>query len=143
MATFGSSVRRGLPRVPGGEPWPPDGAGPAAEVAATQLAPQGNSDSSTPSVATPGHPVPQSVVAGAQEDAAPKVTAEPRGAVTLRRGLPRVPGGEPWPPAGGVPRVPQSLAAGAETDHAPEVTAEQLGPESAAVPQRVPATPRA
>ncbi|MDR7113169.1 thiosulfate reductase cytochrome b subunit [Microbacterium trichothecenolyticum] len=152
MATFGSSVRRGLPRVPGGEPWPPagaapgangNGAGPAAEVAATQLAPQGNSDSSTPSVATLGHPVPQSVVAGAQEDAAPKVTAEPRSAVTLRRGLPRVPGGEPWPPAGEAPVVPQSLAAGAETDHAPEVTAEQLGPDSAAVPQRVPATPRA
>ena len=108
MATFGSSVRRGLPRVPGGEPWPPagaapgangNGAGPAAEVAATQVAQQGNSDSSTPRVAARGsrvaddHPVPQSVVAGAQEDAAPKVTAEPRGAVTLRRGLPRVPGG--------------------------------------------------
>ncbi|KQP68582.1 hypothetical protein ASF40_18230 [Microbacterium sp. Leaf288] len=152
MATFGSSVRRGLPRVPGGEPWPPagaapgangNGAGPAAEVAAAQVAQQGNSDSSTPRVAALGHPVPQSVLAGAQEDAAPKVTAEPRDAVTLRRGLPRVPGGEPWPPAGEAPVVPQSLAAGAETDHAPEVTAEQLGPDSTAVPQRVPATTRA
>ena len=28
MATFGSTVRRGLPRVPGGEPWPPAGAVP-------------------------------------------------------------------------------------------------------------------
>ncbi|KJL41789.1 MULTISPECIES: cytochrome b/b6 domain-containing protein [Microbacterium] len=135
MATFGSTVRRGLPRTPGGEPWPPAGAAPAT-----------NGDGAVPAAEGPAagdHPVPQSVVAGAQEDAAPKVTAEPRSAVTLRRGLPRVPGGEPWPPAGEAPVVPQSLAAGAETDHAPEVTAEQQEADSTAVPQRAPATPRA
>lgn len=118
MATFGQTIRRGLPRRPGGEPWPPAGdapveAAPVAEVAdpaaasprvdaagpsatgafeadrASSLrAPQQSEARSheTAAVAAPA-------VAPAQEaDAAP-------GARPLRRGLPRVPGGEPWPPA--------------------------------------------
>ncbi|MGD9607695.1 MAG: hypothetical protein AB7V10_09470, partial [Leucobacter sp.] len=35
MATFTQQLRRGLPRVPGGEPWPPAGAaGPVLEAPA-------------------------------------------------------------------------------------------------------------
>lgn len=111
MATYGRTLRRGLPRTPGGEPWPP-----AGEVAGAV-----GSASVPPAEA----PVAASVSAGvashesgssAQElrkDAPPShETAAPAGvaAVTaaatvalaaraVRRGLPRVPGGEPWPPA--------------------------------------------
>ncbi len=46
MATFGTAIRRGLPRSPGGEPWPPAGAAPddrvgiAAEAPASGASPQ-------------------------------------------------------------------------------------------------------
>lgn len=81
-------LRRGLPRVPGGEPWPPAGTVDVAD-APVEDAP---------------------VAAGA---AAPVVGATETTEVPLRRGLPRVPGGEPWPPAGTV-RV-AAPAAAAET----------------------------
>ena len=86
-------LRRGLPRVPGGEPWPPAGTVDVAD-APVEDAPVG---------------------AGAAGDgaAAPVVGATETTEVPLRRGLPRVPGGEPWPPAGTV-RV-AAPAAAAET----------------------------
>ena len=34
MATYGTTLRRGLPRVTGGEPWPPSGEAPDGEAAA-------------------------------------------------------------------------------------------------------------
>ena len=46
MATFGSAVRRGLPRVPGGEPWPP--AGDARVTDDTGEAPVPNGDGGAP-----------------------------------------------------------------------------------------------
>lgn len=69
-------VRRGLPRIPGGEPWPPVD---TAEV-----------DDALASVASKPFAL------------EPAVEPEPTGdriAVALRRGLPRTPGGAPWPPA--------------------------------------------
>lgn len=85
-------VRRGLPRVPGGEPWPPAGAAAAIEPDvlpdADPSAPAASdSDSDSASLASPAAaaPVPSAApAAGTARD--------------LRRGLPRVPGGEPWPP---------------------------------------------
>ena len=72
-------LRRGLPRVEGGEPWPPAG---TVEVEGAPAAP-----------AVPAAPV------AAPADAAPAAdTVE----VPLRQGLPRVAGGDPWPPAGTV-----------------------------------------
>ena len=72
-------LRRGLPRVEGGEPWPPAG---TVEVEDAPAAP-----------AVPAAPV------AAPADAAPAAdTVE----VPLRQGLPRVAGGDPWPPAGTV-----------------------------------------
>ena len=61
-------LRRGLPRVPGGEPWPPAG---TVEVAGA---------------------------APAELEAAPEAPSFTTSEVPLRRGLPRVPGGEPFPP---------------------------------------------
>ena len=85
-------LRRGLPRVAGGDPWPPAG---TVEVEGAPAAP-----------AAPAAPV------AAPADTAPAAdTVE----VPLRRGLPRVPGGDPWPPAGTVrvvaPRPSQPAAA--------------------------------
>ncbi|MDN4482206.1 cytochrome b/b6 domain-containing protein [Demequina lignilytica] len=115
-----AALRRGLPRVPGGEPWPlapaatgdDAGALTGATPVAVTLTAGAPAATSTTAVATassvPGDPAP-----GA---------GRPRGEVALRRGLPRVPGGEPWPPAGWAPAV---------EDHAP--APQEPAPEPAAV----------
>ncbi|MEH0147351.1 cytochrome b/b6 domain-containing protein [Corynebacterium sp. Q4381] len=103
-------VRRGLPRTPGGEGWPPVDAvevedalapAPLAETAASEPEPAGD-----------------------------------RVAVALRRGLPRTPGGDPWPPAD-TALVDASLVP-AEPASAPEPAAEPV-PVPAAAPATEPA----
>ncbi|MGN6125048.1 MAG: cytochrome b/b6 domain-containing protein, partial [Humibacter sp.] len=125
MATHGSALRRGLPRVPGGQPWPPAGivaevnGGPAdAPITVTEPVPSPApvfvQDEATPTGAS---------AAPALRDAASVAT--PAGARPLRRGLPRVAGGEPWPPAGFVPTASPSIAVvTAEADAAPAATTE-------------------
>ena len=87
-------LRRGLPRVASGQPWPP-----VDEVALE------------PDPAVTGDLV------GAQAAPAP---AQPEGVSTpLRRGLPRTPSGQPWPPTDSVtvatdPAVQQVFPAAAE-----------------------------
>ncbi len=89
MATYTNLVRRGLPREPGGEPWPPAGGpSPAGQVAVddavapdTAVSGIGGREVAVPAVETPS--LPDDVVA-----------------VPIRRGLPRAPGGDAWPPAG-------------------------------------------
>ncbi|MDQ1129494.1 cytochrome b/b6 domain-containing protein [Microbacterium sp. SORGH_AS_0888] len=123
MATYGSTPRRGLPRVAGGEPWPPassvpsgaagvPGAGAADPLGETQESGRGVSvphqrqESEAPSrnEGTAVAEAAPAVAAGADgadaaaaADGASNAAAGP--ARTIRRGLPRVPGGEPWPPA--------------------------------------------
>ncbi len=88
-------VRRGLPRAPGGEPWPPGGAvAPVApEPAAPPVAVAEPISGTDPRVADADtrESVPEAPVA------VPVAGQEP--ATGMRRGLPRVPGGEPWPDA--------------------------------------------
>ncbi|AJT43172.1 cytochrome b/b6 domain-containing protein [Psychromicrobium lacuslunae] len=105
-------IRRGLPREPGGEPWPPAGVRPFAngQALAEPATPVISSAESATSDASPtaavGLLVPEASAASAASTEA-HATAElqqpeqPATATfqTLRRGLPRVPGGEPWPPA--------------------------------------------
>ncbi|BAJ74903.1 hypothetical protein MTES_1939 [Microbacterium testaceum StLB037] len=111
MASTPRTPRRGLPRVPGGEPWPPavsgaseadddisaDGAAPgqdargdAVAVPASQnradLADSAGDSASSARISEPGPP--------SDPDAAGSTPAS-----AVRRGLPRVRGGEPWPPA--------------------------------------------
>lgn len=74
--------RRGLPRTPGGQPWPLTGT----------AARRGPSQAEVPPVALA--PPPRALTA--RTVSAHRATL-PLG--PLRRGLPRVPGGEPWPPA--------------------------------------------
>jgi thiosulfate reductase cytochrome b subunit len=159
MATQSRSLRRGLPRIPGGEPWPPPGEAPARPVTAAAVAPV----TTAPAVPAPAPksggavsrqlrrglprvpggepwPPPGELPPGTSERAAPSLKPAPAtraatptsGTTPLRRGLPRVPGGEPWPPAGLAP-----AASAAETVAAPEPTT------PAEVPAEVPALPAA
>ncbi|WKD57162.1 hypothetical protein CAPI_02990 [Corynebacterium capitovis DSM 44611] len=111
------NLRRGLPRVPGGTPWPPEGS----------------------FVTLPDAPL--------EPDLSPVRSPEPHAseltAVALRRGLPRVPGGEPFPPAAHVMlRVPdrvvhaEVLEAPAQPEtvipHREGATAEAPAPDDAA-----------
>ena len=68
------TLRRGLPRTPGGQPWP---AAETAQVPAPKISAQAEA------------PAPE-----ADHSAAAEYVTVP-----LRRGLPRTPGGQPWPAA--------------------------------------------
>jgi thiosulfate reductase cytochrome b subunit len=111
----GRARRRGLPRVPGGEPWPPGGAAVATSATAAVAAPDPEPERA---FGADGRPVDVTQMAGADAATPPIAPNEPvdvaaAGGPALRRGLPRVPGGEPWPPAGFVPAT-----AGVPTDAA-------------------------
>ncbi|KHK95385.1 hypothetical protein LK09_19320 [Microbacterium mangrovi] len=109
-AAPGVALRRGLPRVAGGEAWPPAGtagAAAAAEAAPTVAAQNAPSETPVVEVSPTAAPVaPSAPVAAAVVDAG--------AGVGLRRGLPRVAGGEPWPPAGAVGGIALRQAQGAE-----------------------------
>ncbi|OAH49427.1 cytochrome b/b6 domain-containing protein [Microbacterium oleivorans] len=127
MATYARSVRRGLPRVSGGEPWPPAGSAPVADAAAARVADEA-AETPTADVVTPrtesgttpsaesATPAPASTTAGDAAASHPASTP----ATATRRGLPRTPGGEPWPPASTGPARAES-AASAEHRPDPEV----------------------
>jgi thiosulfate reductase cytochrome b subunit len=116
-----SRIRRGLPRVPGGEPWPPaDGASvPAPAAASSQGAPVVAEVAATgAAVAATGSASPTASVAGADGAAGaavsqvtPAADTEVVSAGHVRRGLPRVVGGAPWPPADTVPSPSGVVAA--------------------------------
>ncbi|GAA3639656.1 hypothetical protein GCM10022200_23920 [Microbacterium awajiense] len=126
MATYGTTIRRGLPRVAGGDPYPPDGAAPlevaavaavAASVAsgeasgATSL--EGRPEPVAPTQETAAEPAAQVVDTGGGDEApAPAAAGAAGGVMALRRGLPRTPGGEPWPPAGAVAAAAEASVAG-------------------------------
>ncbi|WP_307723491.1 cytochrome b/b6 domain-containing protein [Microbacterium oxydans] len=139
-ATAGGAarIRRGLPRVPGGEPWPPSTSPTAptspAEVpepAAAVPAPSPGSAVSDPvpaasaSVPAPAASTPTADISAA-ETSAPVAVATADG-TGVRRGLPRVAGGDPWPPAD---TVPLSAVARAEPVAPEPVAPEPVAPES-------------
>lgn len=138
------ALRRGLPRVPGGEPWPPSTVGAAPAASSAPAAVPGET---APAAAASAAPVaPPAAPAAAASSAAPARTPAaapapetPAGGESVRRGLPRVPGGEPWPPAGTVPARPTSApspAVAADVSAIPETAAPSatLVSEPAAVP---------
>jgi thiosulfate reductase cytochrome b subunit len=99
-----TALRRGLPRVSGGEPWP--------RVTATMEVPAGALNSEalpaiSPAMRAVGQHALSASPAGAlaaelSPSAGPARVTTPGGVtgLHLRRGLPRVLGGEAWPPAG-------------------------------------------
>lgn len=120
----GRAIRRGLPRVPGGEPWPPASvfaaaAAPVAPAAAAPAAPVAAAPAAAPEAATPVDEAPEArdVAASAAAVAQPPAVAAD-GAKPLRRGLPRVAGGEPWPPAGLAPAARAATAGAADAEDA-------------------------
>lgn len=158
-ATGGAALRRGLPRTPGGEPWPPAGAttgaavaSAASAVAAPAVAPSVAAPAAATSVApaTPAAQSPATQAAAAQPAATPaasvgQVAGE---AVALRRGLPRVAGGEGWPPAGSVARPAVAAPAQAPVDadvaasaNVAAATTEAAAGAAAVVPPAAPASP--
>ena len=101
-------LRRGLPRVPGGESWPPadTSVASASTVEATEAVarPQEAAPAIEPAVAVPVETAESAPPAPAiQASTGPAAGSAPAPVGNLRRGLPRTPGGQPWPPASAVP----------------------------------------
>ena len=105
------ALRRGLPRVIGGEPWPP--ADVASAVASPAVSPEAPGTAagaaagreaaafvSAEAGTVPGAGTVSAVAADAPAAAGPAPSTAAGHGPALRRGLPRVAGGEPWPPAG-------------------------------------------
>ena len=150
MATFSSGLRRGLPRVAGGDPWPPADAAPAGDAASAESAPAVDAAAVEPAPGATSLPGRQQMVAPAQErgaavDATAPAPSVPAASpdVELRRGLPRTPGGEPWPvgsvvaaavgaPASTQPPRPASEAVPAAVQTRRNVDAEATHPQNAA-----------
>jgi len=139
MATLSRSIRRGLPRVEGGDPWPPAGQAPAhlatAETAETAEAADLSASVSgveSAAAAAPSAPAAVQETAPGAALSAPGPAVIPASALArqLRRGLPRVPGGEPWPPAGEAP-VPVAALSGAPASGAAAASAVDTAADAA------------
>ncbi|MFT4158097.1 MAG: cytochrome b/b6 domain-containing protein [Microbacterium sp.] len=112
-------IRRGLPRARGGEPWPPadvvaDGTlvAPTAGEAYVQDGAAGERvdvAAETPTARIAGGDERQTVTRSVAPASAAVRRADADG-IPLRRGLPRIAGGEPWPPAGIVTSAHSSIA---------------------------------
>ncbi|MGO4689615.1 cytochrome b/b6 domain-containing protein [Glaciibacter sp. 2TAF33] len=140
MAIQVRAVRRGLPRRPGGDPWPPAGLGGATDTALFDVAEVadvmgatdsvGVTDSVDVTVATDAASAGVTGAASVQAPAATRVESPPSAGRAVRRGLPRVPGGELWPPASGAHHADTASGAPHADTAAP-----------AAMPGREPAAP--
>ncbi len=109
-----TSLRRGLPRTPGGEAWPPEGTtAPPTDFAPSAIggAPAISADTQAEEKAEPA----RAAFEAAEPAPAPVASAAPAGAApaaqTFRRGLPRTEGGEPWPPADAAPEGAAAIVA--------------------------------
>lgn len=119
------TVRRGLPRVAGGEPWPPAAVVRVDRASAPTVTPSAGLPAAVGGTAVVDE---ETVAATAESPAVANVPAAPGPAgatvdtvteqVALRRGLPRIAGGEPWPPAETV-TVQRRPAVAPEADAAP------------------------
>ncbi|WEK60992.1 MAG: cytochrome b/b6 domain-containing protein [Candidatus Microbacterium colombiense] len=132
-------LRRGLPRVAGGDLWPPSVEGADAVVGAAAVV----DVAASVSVAV-SEPVP--AVEPSQIDASvvTAVVAPTHAGSGIRRGLPRVPGGEAWPPAGSVLAAASSVtpaaSAPASASSAPAVASAIPTTAPAAAPVSAPAS---
>lgn len=130
MATYSRELRRGLPRVPGGEGWPPadasftpiDADGPDDAVARAHGTPLAPPSPEAPASAAPETEVPPADAPGGTPREETPLVSEP--GPVLRQGLPRVPGGEPWPPAGAITRTGMQSAPSPQIG---EAAADHLG----------------
>ena len=132
-STGAPRIRRGLPRVAGGEPWPPDGVAPVASVVAAAAAVDAPA-AALPEPTEPSPPAPPTAET-VESPLAASVVASVDGDRPLRRGLPRTPGGEPWPPAGFAPApVLVAVAQAAPAQTLPAVAAAEVAAPAASAP---------
>ncbi|MGM7678496.1 cytochrome b/b6 domain-containing protein [Microbacterium sp. A94] len=98
-------LRRGLPRVIGGEPWPPASDVEVADAVAEAVAPASVQEvSAAESQVSVAEPVEVSDTSGPNPSTGSGNSSSGSAVVrNLRRGLPRTPGGEPWPRADAAP----------------------------------------
>ncbi|WP_434811016.1 cytochrome b/b6 domain-containing protein [Microbacterium sp. bgisy189] len=122
-----ATLRRGLPRTPGGDAWPaagevaaPDGAADVVDSRPTADPPAPDAQLGANESAAPAAPPAALDTGEVVEPAAAAASASPAG-VALRRGLPRARGGEPWPPAtaSGTPAVRSRETAVSEAPREP------------------------
>ena len=114
MRTQPPAIRQGLPRYLGGEPWPPAPDGAALATATPKAAP------------VAAEPIPAQVA----QDATASPAASPAPAthtVAVRQGMPRSPGGAPWPPES-TSAVAASVASAPRADSAALPTREAQKP---------------
>jgi thiosulfate reductase cytochrome b subunit len=111
-STVDIPLRRGLPRVAGGDPWPAAG---VAEVAASLAVP-------APSLIEPVEMKQEAALVSTSSNATPAAFDSVTEEVTLRQGLPRTVGGDPWPAAAtvAVERKVASAPVSPAADIAPE-----------------------
>ena len=85
MATHVRTMRRGLPRQHGGDPWPPEGLAPIVMPEGSPLEPSADNVTVNVDTVLNGPEVPTTAMTGVARSG--------------RRGLPRFRGGDAWPPA--------------------------------------------
>ncbi|MCL2516243.1 MAG: cytochrome b/b6 domain-containing protein [Microbacteriaceae bacterium] len=116
-------IRRGLPRVPGGAPWPVVDDAVLAAVAAA-AAPAVESVDAAPAVLDAPAPTAAAAAPGATTSTPVTSAGQALPLAGIRQGLPRVAGGAPWPPQ----PSPEYLAA-----HAAQPVAAAAAAETPAV----------
>lgn len=136
MAAVGN-LRRGLPHRHGGEPWPPAGDATDGVVAASADAPADSPVAAAPIDASPVASAPAAPVATAatttpSSTVVPDVAPAAASGRSLRSGLPRVPGGRPWPEAGDAPRAANVEVTDAAAASPPAASAEPIAERAAA-----------
>jgi thiosulfate reductase cytochrome b subunit len=152
-----SPLRRGLPRVAGGEPWPPAAqAGSAVPTSAASATAPARDEFNAPSAAVAARPTEVAPTEAAHAAGAAPESAIPASASAwaaavdgsaaasegpvLRRGLPRVAGGGPWPPSGTTARTP---APAADAHHTPAAAATGAAGDATGAPATAPSAPAA
>ena len=132
MRTQPPAIRQGLPRYLGGEPWPPAPDGTTLAAAAPKAAP------------AEAEPIPAQVA----QDATASPAASPAPAtrtVAVRQGMPRTPGGAPWPPeptsaaAASVASAPRAGTTALPTPATQKPAVEELAAGTASQPIGMPA----
>jgi thiosulfate reductase cytochrome b subunit len=150
MTTQARTLRQGLPRWPGGGPWPPADDAPVLVAAPSRAValqrPRVRADTAVPAstltpetVTGPGEMEPAEVAAIVGERVA--TAASFGGLRPIRRGLPRVPGGEPSPPEGFAPGRRAAEVERVESTVPDEIAPAPDATETEARPARAPLAP--
>ncbi|ALG30525.1 hypothetical protein AOZ07_17115 [Glutamicibacter halophytocola] len=128
------ALRQGLPRVAGADPWPPSGTPASTATSAPKAQPSPPATMQKPTPDPTPAAVPEPAAEPARLEVSSAVAASPDSPV-IRRGLPRVADGQPWPPS--------SFIAAPLTTPAPPTTAVPPDAEEAPAAARVVAEPAA